>query len=478
MIKYGSTGFVDLKGPDARKFSELDDLYWAREFAVLSYLYPYDTDNIIKYKKCAFATEVAPKTSTPINYLELVLPKFTHTLLEYKLHKDQTLVQFMLDILSAVKFLHSKKIIHRDLKPTNIMVDIRGGHARATLIDFSHSIKRRVNQMKLDKHVVTYTHRAPELFGYKKGVINTYNSKVDVWSIGIILAELIIGREIYNVMHYSREVQYEDAHEDGLFMREFDRVYYGNCRYFEHNQVYKSWINKMLTVDSAKRISAEDMYAEILNFAIEKKMSIVLPKNGEVYYDVDCDVFPKEFDAAKHVLFVKAKAALIEYSKKNDLQLSYYNASLLLKYLIACETITAENYRAYTMCVCLLVAKVIYDGCVSIKVAADICGLNVLDIENGLVYIIIKHSVPLFCISGYIPFDVDADDLDPYKVVLDDETKKALMPNTVNTAINSIVKMDATDLTVNTDNADKIAFIDLMDTIEKMDVREFKQNTN
>jgi hypothetical protein len=228
-------------------------------------------------------------------------------------------------------------------------------------------------------------------------------------------------------------------------------------------------------------------------------MPILHPRNGELYYDVDSDVFPKEFDAAKHALFVKAKIALIEYSKKNDLQLSYYNASLLLKYLIACETITTENYQAYTMCVCLLVAKVIYDGCVSIKVAAETCGLNILDIENGLVYIIIKHSVPLFCISGYIPFDVDADDLDPYKVVLDDETKKALMPNTANTAINSIVKMDATDLTVNTDNADqtvntdfmvntdnvekmtnadKIAFIDLMDTIEKMDVREFKQNTN
>ena len=181
MFKYGSTGFVDLNGPDARKFSELDDLYWAREFAVLSYLYPYDTDNIIKYKKCAFATEVKPGTSTPTNYLELVLPKFTHTLLEYKLHTDRTLVQFMLDILSAVKFLHSKKIMHRDLKPTNIMVDIRGGHARATLIDFSHSIKRRVNCMKLDKHVVTYTHRAPELFGYKKGVIGAYNNKVDIW---------------------------------------------------------------------------------------------------------------------------------------------------------------------------------------------------------------------------------------------------------------------------------------------------------
>ncbi|KAJ8704694.1 hypothetical protein PYW07_011882 [Mythimna separata] len=85
------------------------------------------------------------------------------------------------DILSGIDFLHSHRIVHRDLKPHNLLVSCSG---RVKLADFGLA-KTYDTDMKLTSVVVTLWYRPPEVL-----LGTSYNTAVDVWSAGCVLAQL------------------------------------------------------------------------------------------------------------------------------------------------------------------------------------------------------------------------------------------------------------------------------------------------
>lgn len=92
------------------------------------------------------------------------------------------------DILAGVDFLHSHRIVHRDLKPQNLLVTSTG---QVKLADFGLA-KTYDSEMKLTSVVVTLWYRPPEvLLGL------SYNTAVDVWSAGCVLAELHTLRPLF-----------------------------------------------------------------------------------------------------------------------------------------------------------------------------------------------------------------------------------------------------------------------------------------
>ncbi|KAF2398467.1 Pkinase-domain-containing protein [Trichodelitschia bisporula] len=94
----------------------------------------------------------------------------------------------MLQITSAVEYLHDHWILHRDLKPSNILLNNRG---QTKLADFGmarhFSSPPLANMSQL---VVTLWYRAPELL---LGT-SVYDSAIDMWSLGCIFGELF-GKE-------------------------------------------------------------------------------------------------------------------------------------------------------------------------------------------------------------------------------------------------------------------------------------------
>lgn len=108
-----------------------------------------------------------------------------------EIHKQYIIYQSM----KALKYLHSGELIHRDLKPSNILLN---SECLAKLADFG--LARSVAMSEGDgclpimtEYVATRWYRAPEiLLGSTK-----YTKAVDMWSIGCILGELIIGKALF-----------------------------------------------------------------------------------------------------------------------------------------------------------------------------------------------------------------------------------------------------------------------------------------
>ena len=142
-------------------------------------------------------------------------------------------------ILKGVQHMHSGGILHRDLKPANILLDsdcnvkicdmglarsVQGHKTgeemvselgdpedkhkspqskaeRESVVERLQKTRKDRKHMKreLSPHVVTRWYRSPELILMEKD----YGTKIDVWSIGVIFAEMIRMKED-NPEHYSK----------------------------------------------------------------------------------------------------------------------------------------------------------------------------------------------------------------------------------------------------------------------------------
>jgi tousled-like kinase len=94
-------------------------------------------------------------------------------------------------ILSGIEYLNrlQKKIIHYDLKPQNIIFN----NMEVKISDFGLAKIMEDNTDKLTSQGVgTYWYLPPECFDTDKNPPGI-SSKVDVWSIGVILYELVFG---------------------------------------------------------------------------------------------------------------------------------------------------------------------------------------------------------------------------------------------------------------------------------------------
>jgi len=97
------------------------------------------------------------------------------------------------DIASAVSFLHSNHIIHRDLKSQNVLVYYEKDRMRAKVADVGIAKIMKEEEMgTMTKGMGTPLWMAPEVVKAQgEGKKITYDERVDVYSYGVILSELI-----------------------------------------------------------------------------------------------------------------------------------------------------------------------------------------------------------------------------------------------------------------------------------------------
>jgi glycogen synthase kinase 3 beta len=99
---------------------------------------------------------------------------------------------FTYQLCRALSYLHnpSLNICHRDVKPQNLLMDPTTGVLK--LCDFG-SAKQLLTGEPNVSYICSRYYRAPELiFG-----TTTYTTSVDVWSVGTVLAEMLIGEPLF-----------------------------------------------------------------------------------------------------------------------------------------------------------------------------------------------------------------------------------------------------------------------------------------
>jgi len=157
----------------------------------------FNHDDVIKL------LDVIPPEISEINTFDevyLVMPRMETTLARV-IKSSQKLTKrhiqfFLYQMLRGLKYIHSAGVIHRDLKPENILIN--GGDCNLKITDFGlargvYKDDEQESNNLLTEYVVTRWYRAPEIMVSAR----MYDSKVDIWSVGCILAELLLRKPIF-----------------------------------------------------------------------------------------------------------------------------------------------------------------------------------------------------------------------------------------------------------------------------------------
>lgn len=131
-------------------------------------------------------------------YLNLVLEYVPETVYKVARHYSKSkqtipisfIKLYMYQLFRSLAYIHSLGICHRDIKPQNLLLDPETGILK--LCDFG-SAKHLVKGEPNVAYICSRYYRAPELIF---GAID-YTTKIDVWSAGCVLAELLLGQPIF-----------------------------------------------------------------------------------------------------------------------------------------------------------------------------------------------------------------------------------------------------------------------------------------
>lgn len=151
--------------------------------------------------------------------------------------KEPEARRFFQQMLCAVEYCHRHKIVHRDLKPENLLLD---DNLNVKIADFGLSnIMTDGNFLKTSCGSPNYA--APEVIGGKLYA----GPEVDVWSCGVILYVLLVGR-----------LPFDDEHIPSLFAK-IARGTYSIPQWM--NAGAATLIKKMLVVNPVQRATIEDI---------------------------------------------------------------------------------------------------------------------------------------------------------------------------------------------------------------------------
>jgi serine/threonine protein kinase len=97
----------------------------------------------------------------------------------------EKIISIALDVACGLEYIHSQGVVHRDIKPENILFD---ENFCVKIADFGIACEESMCDVLVEDEG-TYRWMAPEMIKRK-----AYNRKVDVYSFGLLLWEMISGR--------------------------------------------------------------------------------------------------------------------------------------------------------------------------------------------------------------------------------------------------------------------------------------------
>ena len=168
--------------------STLDAKRCLREVCILSHIKHENVSNLIDVVSLSdfnkFESLIAVMDLMETDLYQIIISKQNLTIDHHR--------YFIYQVLRGLKFLHSANVLHRDLKPSNLLVN---SECDLKIGDFGLARILQSDEQSefLSEYVATRWYRPPEvLLNY-----TSYGPSLDVWSVGCILAELILRKPLF-----------------------------------------------------------------------------------------------------------------------------------------------------------------------------------------------------------------------------------------------------------------------------------------
>ena len=158
--------------------------------------------------------------------------------------KEERAAHIIHKLSTAIYFLHEYGIVHRDLKPENILMTDHTDDADIRLLDFGLGKIIGPNETCKDPFG-TLSYVAPEIL-----LEEPYNSKVDLWAIGILAYLLLAGFLPFDSDVSEKEIARQTVYEP----TPFPTVVWGNI-----SLEAKMFVENLLNKNPAKRMTIKEV---------------------------------------------------------------------------------------------------------------------------------------------------------------------------------------------------------------------------
>merc|ERR1712000_781480 len=165
-------------------------------------------------------------------------------IVELGAYTEAAAATLVLNMVSAIDYLHSMNIVHRDLKPENLLLKDDSDISEVKLADFGLSkiISDGVQKQMMQTACGTPGYVAPEVL-----TADGYDKEVDLWSIGVITYILLCGFPPFYNEHLP--ILFES-----IMKAEYD---YPEDYWDEISDTAKNFIDRLLVVEPDKRMTTK-----------------------------------------------------------------------------------------------------------------------------------------------------------------------------------------------------------------------------
>ena len=179
--------------------------------------------------------------------------------------------KFFSQIINAIYFLHKNDFIHRDIKPENILIF---DNKVCKLCDFGCCVE--LNGKQRSTYCGTTEYMSPEIVNKME-----YSREIDIWSLGILLYEMIHGyspfnpnNEYYNTKEVIDKIKIHDLHFDINISKECKDLI---CHLLDKNAKNRYKIEDIFNSDFIKKYEKKKLYftnEKYINNTNENKLNL------------------------------------------------------------------------------------------------------------------------------------------------------------------------------------------------------------